>query len=328
MKTGPIIAWITSLTLASVATDWIMTEELYAVNHTTSKHSLDDFGSTHLRSGSKVMYSLPPVLLIGVQKGGTSAISDWLFEGGYRRSRVFDNDPFFADKEPHFFDHEEEYEKGIEFYASRYQTNPGEYAGPALDATPETFLNPGRVFETYSKAGANQINELKMIVILRDPVARELSLYNHMVHDFVAIPVKGEWYMDVGREDGSVMSFGEYVDKLYRKNDESYYAEHLSKWFNLFNRQQILVLSYEELKQDNNKARKRVQEFLGHDIPGENLKEANDNGSQLKVVAPSPEAREKLLETLRPQYQELYELLDKFSGPPMEQKPFPRFPEY
>eukprot|EP00531_Pseudo-nitzschia_arenysensis_P019505 CAMPEP_0116126296 /NCGR_PEP_ID=MMETSP0329-20121206/6260_1 /TAXON_ID=697910 /ORGANISM="Pseudo-nitzschia arenysensis, Strain B593" /LENGTH=328 /DNA_ID=CAMNT_0003620377 /DNA_START=84 /DNA_END=1070 /DNA_ORIENTATION=+ len=326
MKTVPIIAWITSLTLvASVATDWIMTEELYAVNHTTSKHSLGDFGSTHLRSGSKVMYSLPPVLLIGVQKGGTTAIANWLFEGGYRRSRVFDNEPFFAGKEPHFFDHEEEYEKGIEFYASRYETNPGEYAGPALDATPATFQNPGRVFETYSKAGANQINELKMIVILRDPVARELSLYNHKVNGFLTNPVKGEWYMAVGREDGSVISFDEYVDKLYHKNYTSYYARHLSKWFNLFKRQQILVLAYEELKQDEKTARQRIVDFLGHDIPGES-RVLNDKSSKKKLKKPSPEAREKLLHHLRPQYEELYRLLEENPGPPMEQKPFPRFP--
>lgn len=272
-----------------------------------------------------VMYSLPPVLLIGVQKGGTSAISDWLFEGGYRRSRVFDNEPFFADKEPHFFDHEEEYEKGIEFYASRYQTNPGEYAGPALDATPETFLNPGRVFETYLKAGANQINELKMIVILRDPVARELSLYNHKVDAFLTNPVKGMWYSDIGREDGSVISFDECVDKLYQKNYTSYYARHLSKWFNLFKRQQILVLAYEEFKQDEKTVRQRIVDFLGHDIPGES-RVVNDKSSKKKLKKPSPEAREKLLHHLRPQYEELYRLLEENPGPPMEQKPFPRFP--
>lgn len=322
MKTGPIIviAWITSLTLVA---NWIMTEELYAVNHTTSKHSLGDFGSTHLRSGSMVMYSLPPVLLIGVQKGGTSAIADWLFEGGYRRSRVFDNDPSYAGKEPHFFDHE--YEKGIEFYASRYQTNPGEYAGPALDATPETFLNPGRVFETYLKAGANQINELKMIVILRDPVARELSLYNHKVDAFLTNPVKGMWYSRIGREDGSVISFDEYIDKLYQKNYTSYYARHLSKWFNLFKRQQILVLAYEEFKQDEKTVRQRIVDFLGHDIPGES-RVVNDKSSKKKLKKPSPEAREKLLHHLRPQYEELYRLLEENPGPPMEQKPFPRFP--
>ena len=299
-------------------------------------------GSTHLREKSKEdeYYPLPSVLLIGVQKSGTTALSHWLFNGGYRKSRVFLGEPDYYEKEPNFFDNPKSFQKGIKFYAHRFQTDAGEFAGPALDATPGTFQYPERVRETYLKAGGNQAENVKMIVLLRDPVAREVSLYNHVANDYLtnAEPLN-PWYKPIGQKDGSIMSFDKFVDTvsiptligkdscaLCPSSKNNMYASYLEKWFNLFSRQQILVVSYEELKRNEKAVRQRIIMFLGRNIPG-TIKMKNVKRNKQKLEEPSSEAREKLLRMLKPHNEKLYRLLDERPGPPMEQRPFPRFPE-
>ncbi len=51
-----------------------------------------------------------------------------------------------------------------------------------VDATPNYFgfHYAERAHEMYSKASPKLLSELKLIVSVREPVARELSLYNHM----------------------------------------------------------------------------------------------------------------------------------------------------
>ena len=72
------------------------------------------------------------------------------------------------------------YKKGFEFYSKRFEhCNNATYV---VDATPNYLGSHSaeRVYETYSKASPRLLSELKLIVSVREPIARELSLYNHM----------------------------------------------------------------------------------------------------------------------------------------------------
>lgn len=285
------------------------------------------------------MIQLPSVQLIGTQKAGTSAIADWLFEGGFRRPRVFGNDPRYYSKETHFFDVDWNFNRGLDYYARRFEDDGT--GGPALDATPDTFAFAQRVRDIYETAGGNQVNTVKMILILRDPVARELSLYNHLAFDCRNLEFSqlNGWHKQVTRPDGSIMSFDEFVSDvsmpalvrdesedggLGRSSRQGLYANHLQKWFNLFSRNQILVLSYAELCTNPEKLQDRIQNFLGRAIPGK-LRWANSNISQHKVQMPTNEARRHLAPFMKPHNERLYQLLEAHPGPPMEQRPFPRF---
>ena len=122
---------------------------------------------------------LPTVQLIGAQKAGTSAIADWLFDhGGFERPEVMEGEPWYYSKEVHFFDIEERYCQGVDFYAQRFVN-----VGRTMDATPDTFPFAERVRAIYEQAGGGQVDSVQFIVILRDPIARELSLYNHLAFD-------------------------------------------------------------------------------------------------------------------------------------------------
>ena len=277
------------------------------------------------------MPRLPAVQLIGAQKAGTSALADWMFdEGGFGRPRVFDGEPWYYSKEVHFFDIDSRYAKGLAFYAKRF-----EHHTMTMDATPDTLAFPDRVRSIYEAAG--QANSVKIIVLLREPIFRELSLYNHLAHDWRTLreSEKTNWHRQVINPDGSLMDFEEFVSSVSvpafaqetgpgRSTRFSMYAFHLRKWFDLFDRQQILVLSYEELKNHPETLQTRVCTFIGKEIPG-NLKRANSNDSPYKVQQPSSRVKQALSKILEPLNEELYSLLRSQPGPPMEQSPFPRF---
>lgn len=285
------------------------------------------------------LVQLPSVQLIGAQKAGTSAIADWLFEGGFHRPRVFDHEPWYYRKEVHFFDLEWRYNQGVEFYAKRFQTfeASGLDGTLTMDATPDTLPFAERVRSIYEAAGGNQEKTLKIIVILREPVARELSLYNHLAFDCRSLDAsdRTEWHKQVTTAGGSIMSFDEFVREVSipalgretgpgQSSRHGLYVTHLRKWFDVFDRDQVLVLSYYELQNNPQRLLERIQQFLGRTIPGK-IRRSNSNDSEKKVCLPSDEAKKGLSLVLTPHNEQLYKLLDEYPGPPMEQRPFPRF---
>lgn len=284
---------------------------------------------------------LPSVQLIGAQKAGTSAIADWLFEnGGFCRPRVFPGEPEYYSKEVHFFDDEYRYQQGREFYARRFecctsQKNGGHFR--TMDATPDTLQFAERVRLTYEAAGGNQASSVKIIVILRDPIARELSLYNHLAYDCrrLSESERSNWHRQVLQADGTVLSFHDFVVKRSipalqqasgqgRSTRHSLYFNHLREWFALFDRDQIIVLSYSELLHNPRRIQQRIQAFLEMTIHGE-LCRSNSNDSPSKTSEVLPTTQQALATVFKGPNEALYTLLDSNPGPPMEQRPFPRF---
>ena len=85
-----------------------------------------------------------------------------------------------------FFDNPQRYNQGIEFYAKRF-AHCIEEGTPdlRLDATPNTIEHSQRVYDLYSQPAARDIlQNLKLILIVREPIERELSSYNHKVFDY------------------------------------------------------------------------------------------------------------------------------------------------
>ena len=124
-------------------------------------------------------------------KKSQTILVSWLFDGagGFHRPRVFVNEPWYFSKEVHFFDNESRYRQGEEFYEKRFEdarTTTGQANGShawAMDAMPNTLQFPEKARATYEAAGGKQDKTVKILVILCDPVARELSLYNHLAYD-------------------------------------------------------------------------------------------------------------------------------------------------
>jgi len=276
-------------------------------------------------------YKLPNIQMIGAPKAGTSAISEWLFDqptispNAVCRPAVYDKEPEHYIKEVHFFDHDDRYSQGIEFYAERF-CDCGQHKY-AMDATPDTLRHPELVSDTYHKAGGSQHAELKIILIVRDPVSRELSLYNHMVVEYQLHRARDEWYSVIAAEDGSIMTFDEYV-KSYtvplitsiNERNMTFYPNNISEWSKFFKRKQLLVLSYDEVHLEPNKAQDRIREFIGSEFPGE-LPVSNVNKSTSKVREMHCSTRDMLIELFKPQVKGLYDSLIANPGPDAEEVP-------
>ena len=133
---------------------------------------------------SSIANTLPNIMFIRTQKSGSTVIANWIFQhtkSVCTRSR----------KEIHFFNnlHKEGLE-GLQEYSNKFQhwcgnttTHPRKERF-IMDGTPNTIVAPEHVHELYDLAGPQYINQLKILVTVREPAARELSIYNHMLKSF------------------------------------------------------------------------------------------------------------------------------------------------
>eukprot|EP00584_Thalassiosira_punctigera_P008699 CAMPEP_0172540804 /NCGR_PEP_ID=MMETSP1067-20121228/11732_1 /TAXON_ID=265564 ORGANISM="Thalassiosira punctigera, Strain Tpunct2005C2" /NCGR_SAMPLE_ID=MMETSP1067 /ASSEMBLY_ACC=CAM_ASM_000444 /LENGTH=348 /DNA_ID=CAMNT_0013326721 /DNA_START=153 /DNA_END=1199 /DNA_ORIENTATION=+ len=262
----------------------------------------------------KLQLALPNILFIGAQKAGSTSVSTWLFRGGVCRAEIFADEPIYFGKEVHFFDKKARYDRGVEFYARRFQhclvSGNTEFI---MDATPDYLTYPTRIAEVYANAGPEALSKLKLMVILREPISRELSLYNHMIfygHEGLTFEQHAV-SIRKGKGNPHWVSTGKYVN-------------HLKKFASFLSREQILVLSYDEVRTDPKKTQWRIQQFLGGEFPGElETLNTHENPNKLRVV--SPKARKVLGRMFEKKNEELYEFLETNPGPWMEQRPFPRF---
>lgn len=291
----------------------------------------------HLRLGRNHERVLPNILLIGAQKAGTSALGMWLHDNGICRPEVFEGEPSYFDKEVQFFDNPHRYPQGLEFYAKRFEHCRDQIF--AMDATPNTLVFPENVEKIYKEAGGDHLKNLKVIVVLREPVARELSLYNHKVEKYSKNKDSNQWYSDIAKKDESIMSFHEYADvlineiqnpqeygnkKLWGTANEGEYALHLKKWLKFIDRENLLLIAYDEFKQNNQRVENRIRNFLGFDFPGTTMI-TNTRNHKRKVELPRCDTQKKLSSIFDSMNQELYSLLHANPGPAAEQQHFKRF---
>mmetsp|Transcript_29440 Transcript_29440/g.62502 ORF Transcript_29440/g.62502 Transcript_29440/m.62502 type:complete len:357 (-) Transcript_29440:77-1147(-) len=279
-------------------------------------------GTDSANETKKSSMMLPNILLIGAQKAGSTSISDYIFSNGVCRP----NDAL-DEKETHFFDNLKNYNRqNAQNFANHFQHCKGHDF--IMDATPKTMLFPDRVHSFYKNIGYD-LSRLKLIVILREPISRELSLYNYK-RALYSGGVRKPWIMDIFTDDGTFIPFDDYAMTILKgeltKHPEmarGFYVDHLKKWISFFKRDQLLVLSFDELKNDPTSTLWRIQKFLGTKFPDMTMPHTNNHPhSTVEVSQRANQALEQIFQTKNEQ---LYQFLDKHPGPSMEQRPFPRF---
>jgi hypothetical protein len=205
----------------------------------------------------------PPTFLIpGVSRAGTTTLHDYLSE----HSDIF----MPAEKELRFFDRDENYNRGVEYYEKQFAGHDGEaavgeasppywYRGITFDEDRNYVFDPdddppARIHEAYP--------DLKIIFTLRNPVSRAYSQYwknvrqgRERVYPF-SEAIEAELQGDRSHETTAMCWF--------YKNQ---YSTHLRRWFDLFGEDQILVLIFEEWISDPPAALDRICDFLGVDPP-------------------------------------------------------------
>ena len=202
-----------------------------------------------LASSLAVQYSnltsqvLPHCIIAGVRKCGTRALLEFL--RGHSHLEL-------AHSEIHFFDLDENYQLGLEWY--RHQMPVSELYQLTLEKTPGYFTSvrsPMRVRHMNSS--------IRLLFIVRDPVTRMVSDYAQLN----AVRRKRNLTELPPFEEMAIEANTGRVDRLYRPLQTSLYHVHLSRWLAYFNRSQVHIVDGEALVQDPLPELNKVEQFLG-----------------------------------------------------------------
>lgn len=199
--------------------------------------------------------------ILGAAKCGTTSLYFYLNQ----HPQILMSSP----KETVFF--EKEYEKGLEYYLKTYFPH----------RTNELLLGDARHRNLYlpyvPRRIANFLPDAKLIVILRNPVDRAYSHYIHrkvrgveplsfkeaIKRDMEHIE-KGEYintkqeiknYIDQLDSDGSSLLYRTYIDC-------GYYAEQIERYLKYFNKEQLLIVFFDDLIKNNKKLFHQLLSFL------------------------------------------------------------------
>jgi len=293
----------------------------------------------------------PRLLILGTQKAATSSLFEALMKihktSNICEAHYDDDEPQHYEKEVHFFDRTDRFEKGPSFYCSRFSTcyrarlrNTTQIdLHTHVDATPN-YLDFGiasRMKETFPPSA---IKEMKVIVVLREPIGRLLSWYNHM----------RALYLEVGEEEcrkihfciqylrssseanspneGNLRSkqtrslFDNFVsfEELFEKDEGAVnlgkYVDILQEFFDVFGMENFLILNYDYFLSKNRFALTKVADFLNipdawrmnHRMTNENEKAYNDKLNLKDIDCHVVEKMDKYYNSYNTR---LYEMLNK-----------------
>ncbi|KAM4631748.1 heparan sulfate glucosamine 3-O-sulfotransferase 6 [Discoglossus pictus] len=190
--------------------------------------------SIHNSFGTK---KFPQAIIVGVKKGGTRALLEFL--------RIHP-DVRALGAEPHFFDRC--YDKGLEWYRNLMpRTLDGQIT---MEKTPSYFVTleaPKRIY--------NMSRDTKLIVVVRNPVTRAISDYTQTLSKTPSLPS----FQALAFKN---ISTGP-IDTSWSAIRIGIYAKHLDNWLQYFPLSKFLFVSGERLVSDPAGEMGRVQDFLG-----------------------------------------------------------------
>lgn len=243
---------------------------------------------------------LPSALIIGAQKGGTTSLFNYLV----RHPDVL---PPFG-KEIHYFDLH--YARGVRWYRGRFPYGYRLRGGAlTLDASPYYLMHP----QAPGRA-AHLLPDAKLVVLLRNPVDRAFSHYQHEVRGGreslsfgEAIEMEAERLAGEEERLRADSGYYSYNHHRYSYTRRGRYIEQLRRWVEHFPRSRLLVLQSERLFRDPADTIGEVQEFLGLRPHGGEAYKTFLQGAYDREMP--PELRRRLVTYFEPCNSELYQWL-------------------
>jgi len=171
------------------------------------------------------------------------------------------------------------YDKGIGWYRALFQDCPP--ARPAVELCPTYFVS-----DEARQRIAREIPQCKIIVTLRDPVAR--------LHSHYRLLRREGWLRDVTFEE--IVNSHLQGAKGLRMFDVSRYAFHLRRWQAAFGKDRVLVAFHDDLEDDAQKFIGDICAFIG--IPEIDLAASPLTGERVNTITNAPRSR-KLAKAVR-----------------------------
>lgn len=205
------------------------------------------------------MTGLPDFLIIGAARAGTTALHSYLRQN----PNVF----MPKSKEPNFFCFEGETLKckgpGAD-YINNSVVDIEAYRAMFAPASEGSICGEASPLYLYSPKAPERIHhhipDVRMVVILRNPIDQALSHYLYAVKQ--RIEPLDDFAEALEAEDERLAAGWQ---PLFGYSRFPRYAEQLSRYFRLFDRDQFLIRTYEDLQTDPQALIADITEFIGAD---------------------------------------------------------------
>ena len=193
----------------------------------------------------------PKVLLLGPQKTGSTALLSFLvnlpqFSACYRDKETFEEIQFFSNTTRYLY--------GSNWYQNRFPSTPNT---TLIDKSATYFdheLSPKRIHSLLPQS--------RLIIILRDPIHRAYSWFQHQIAHCNEITLKYK-FIEVLENNFSDKTTRLAVSKLRSRCIESgLYYKHITNWLKYFTADKILFLDGEAIAKDPVSVMRQVVKFL------------------------------------------------------------------
>jgi Sulfotransferase domain len=255
---------------------------------------------------------LPDYLIVGAMKGGTSALYEYLV----RHPLVHRS----TNEEVHYFSLH--YQRGLDWYRGHFPTRMrAKYVrlreGADLvtgESTPYYMFHPHALERIRGT-----VPDAKLMVVLRDPVTRAYSHYNHARQMGVEDIPSFEEALDaeperLAGEEERMRQDPTYNSPAHWHNSylsRGLYLDQVKRLFSLFPEQQVLILSAEEMTRNPERVHAKALDFLG--LPPVSYSKYPRHNSRRYPPIPAA-ARSRLVEYFAEPNRRLYEFLDTDFG--------------
>lgn len=206
--------------------------------------------------------ALPDFVIIGAQRSGTTALYSYLTS----HPQVVPS----IRKEVHYFDLN--HQRGLRWYRSffPFRSTLGQRSrgnapcGITGEASPYYLFHP-----LVPSRMVHDLPSTRIIAILRHPVERAYSHYRHEVaQGREACSFEEAIAAEASRcgEDFRRLARGQDPGVAHRRYSyvaRGFYAEQLERWFSYFPREQVLIVSSEDLRAESANVYRRTTAFLG-----------------------------------------------------------------
>lgn len=252
---------------------------------------------------------IPSFVIIGAQRCGTTSLFNYLIQHPFIRKPLY--------KEIHFFDnYNGAYHLGTKWYRGHFPIDNFPFIKKDNSAT-RVITGEATPYYMYHPWCPRRIKDVlpdaKIIALLRNPVDRAYSHYQHSVRQGYETfsfeeAIEKEPFRLKGEKEKMLLDpdYYSFSHNLYSYLSRGIYIEQLLNWRELFPRKQMLVLRSEDLFSDLPTVYNTVLNFL--QLPAHHV----DNPVRYNVgdYTPMPSSlRERLTEFFEPHNQKLYKYL-------------------
>lgn len=190
--------------------------------------------------------ALPNCIIIGVQKGGTTSLFNWLSQ----HPQIY-GEPGMKDFP--FFCYEDYYNKGTDWFSTAFKNHKH-----------EKYILHGYVNYLYfDKLSAKRISEhlkdVKLIISLRNPINRAYSAFWQ---------ARKQGYENLKSFKTALMAESDRIQGNFEERssltyiDHGFYSKQIANFLSVFDKDKIHICLFEELMSDKEKQIKTLFKFL------------------------------------------------------------------